>query len=77
MGNTKLCCACAAPLTPDVVGPNPNCCRHCTDEQGNVRPRETIQAGLAQWFRTWQPNLDDETAMVRAEHYMKAMPHWA
>ena len=74
----KFCLSCAAPLSnPEFKGPAENYCKYCTDEQGNVKSREEVQSGIAEWFKTWQPDLDDATAMKRAELYMKAMPHWA
>jgi hypothetical protein len=72
-----FCHSCAAPLVPDFTGPVDNFCKYCTDEQGNVNPREATQVGIAKWFMSWQPGLDQQVAMERAEHYMKAMPHWA
>jgi hypothetical protein len=47
------------------------------DEQGDVRPREAIQAGVAEWFLSWQPGIDRPTAEQRADLYLKAMPKWA
>ena len=73
-----FCHSCTAPLSmPDFKGPAENLCKHCTDEKGNLKPREEIQTGIAQWFKSWQPNLDEETAVKRAEFFMKAMPSWA
>jgi hypothetical protein len=40
---------------PDFKGPAENLCKHCTDEKGNLKPREEIQTGIAQWFKSWQP----------------------
>ena len=48
-----------------------------TDENGNLKSREEILQGCANWLKSWSPDLDDETALKRAEHYMKAMPEWA
>jgi len=74
----KFCHSCTAPLdSPDFKGPADNYCKHCTDEAGNLKPREHVQAGIAQWLKTWQAGIDDATAMVRADHYMKALPAWA
>jgi hypothetical protein len=58
-------------------GPAENYCKFCTDEQGNLKPRNEIKQGCAGWLKSWSPDLDDETALKRAEHYMKAMPEWA
>ncbi|MCK4486945.1 MAG: hypothetical protein KAU38_09310 [Desulfobacterales bacterium] len=74
----KFCHSCAAPLEmPDFKGPAENYCKYCTDEKGNVKSREEVQRGIAEWLKGWQPSLDDEKALARAAHYMKAMPAWA
>jgi hypothetical protein len=74
----KFCRSCAAPLAmPDFKGPTENYCKYCTDEKGVVKTREAVQAGVAQWFLTWQPGVDAKTADQRAATYLKAMPHWA
>jgi len=74
----RFCHSCAAPLDmPDFKGPAQNYCRYCTDERGNLKPREEIQTGVAEWFKSWQPDLDDERALARAASCMKAMPAWA
>jgi hypothetical protein len=62
---------------PDFKGPAEDYCRYCTDEKGTLKSRVEIQRGVAEWFKSWQPNLDDEKALARAESYMKAMPAWA
>ena len=36
-----------------------------------------IHAGVVDWLKTWQPNLDDAKARERATLYLKAMPAWA
>ena len=74
----KFCFSCTAPLNmPEFKGPAENYCKHCTDENGNLKSREEIQKGLAQWFQSWQPNLDEKEALERAAHFMRAMPAWA
>jgi hypothetical protein len=74
----KFCFSCAAPLyLPDFQGPAENYCKHCTDDAGNLKPKNEIQMGVAEWFKVWQPDLTHEKAAARAEHYMKAMPAWA
>ncbi|MFQ6008618.1 MAG: zinc ribbon domain-containing protein [Candidatus Zixiibacteriota bacterium] len=74
----KYCFSCAAPLNmPDFKGPSENYCKYCTDESGNLKSREAIQKGIADWFQSWQTDIDNETALNRAESYMQAMPAWA
>jgi len=76
--NPKFCYACGGPLdNPDFKGPSENYCKYCTDEKGKLKSREEIKQGVAQWFLSWQPDLDKKTALIRAEHYIKAMPAWA
>ena len=74
----KFCHSCAAPLgIPDFKGSADNYCKYCSDEAGNLKLREEVQNGIAQWLKSWQPDLDDTKAMTRAADYMKAMPAWA
>ena len=74
----KFCHSCAAPLSmPDFKGPAEDFCKYCTDEEGNLKPKEDIKSGITQWIKGWQHGIDDETAANRAELYMKSMPAWA
>ena len=74
----KFCFSCAAPIEmPDFKGPAEDYCKYCTDEEGNLKSRDEIQMGVAEWFKAWQPDLDHNKALARAAHYMKAMPAWA
>jgi hypothetical protein len=74
----KFCYSCAVPLdNPDFKGPADNYCKYCTDQNGKLKPKEEIKKGIAQWFSSWQPNLNEQTALKRAEDYMKSMPAWA
>jgi hypothetical protein len=73
----EFCHSCAMPLNEETRAPNTNFCKHCVDDTGNVHPREAIQAGIAQWFKSWQPDIDDAEAQHRASFYLKSMPHWA
>lgn len=74
----KFCYACAAPLgMPEFQGAAENYCKYCTDESGNLKPKEVIEQGIAGWFKSWQPGIDDATALKRAAAYMSAMPAWA
>ena len=74
---TPHCHSCAAPLSGEFRGVSDEYCTHCTDAQGNLRPRAEIQAGVAHWFQTWQPGVTEEQARARAEHYLRSMPAWA
>ena len=74
----KFCYSCAVPLhMPEFQGKAENYCNHCTDEDGELKPRDKIRASMAEWFKTWQPDLNPEEALKRADHYMRAMPAWA
>jgi len=73
----SVCYACGAPLTGDFKGQSEVYCKGCCDGRGQLKPRTDIQRGIAQWFRSWQPNLDESTSLKRADLYMRAMPEWA
>lgn len=62
---------------PDFKGPAEQYCKHCTDEKGNLQPREAILGGITKWLQSWQPGIAEEQAKARAELYMQAMPAWA
>jgi len=32
--------------------------------------------GIAEWLKSWQPDLDEVRALARAAEYMQAMPAW-
>jgi hypothetical protein len=73
-----MCHSCAAPLgVAEFKGPAENYCKYCTDESGKLKSRDAVQQGIAGWFKSWQPGLDDRKALSRAADYMKAMPAWA
>ena len=73
----KHCHACAAPLVGDYQGKSDVYCRQCCDDRGVLKARAEIQQGIAQWFKSWQPDLDDATALKRADLYLRSMPAWA
>ncbi len=73
-----MCHSCAAPLdNPMFKGVTENLCKHCTDEKGNLKPRSEVQRGIAEWMKTWMPEVDNVKAMRRADFYMRSMPIWA
>jgi len=74
----KCCYSCGIPITmPEFKGPSNIYCKHCTDKDGILRPREEIKKGIAIWLQSWQEGLSHEDALIRSEHYMRAMPAWA
>ena len=78
MGPMRFCHSCTAPLTdPMFQGPAEDYCKHCTDEQGNLKDRHEVQRAIAAWFQMWQPDLNEQTALERAGFFMQAMPAWA
>lgn len=75
---STYCLSCGSPLwMDDFKGPAEHYCRHCTNENGQLKSLEDVRMGTAQWLKSWQPNLDDQKAMERASCYLKAMPAWA
>ena len=76
-GTYDYCPSCGMPLDhPDAKGLSEHYCKHCTDEGGELKSRDEIKEGMAGFLMQWQ-HIDRETALKRAEHYMKAMPEWA
>lgn len=74
----KFCHSCTMPLdSPEARGPSKEYCKHCTDEAGNLKPREEVQQGIAMWLRSWQEGITEEQALRRAGRFMQAMPAWA
>jgi hypothetical protein len=74
----KHCHSCGMPISgPGGVTARGNYCEYCSDENGNLKPREVVQAGIAQWLAGFSPNVTPEQCNVRAGHYMAAMPAWA
>jgi hypothetical protein len=74
----KMCHSCAAPLdNPDFRGVAADLCKYCSDETGQLREREKVKYGIAQWFMMWQPGIYMPKALARADIYMNSMPAWA
>ncbi|HHL71954.1 MAG TPA: hypothetical protein ENJ29_05520 [Bacteroidetes bacterium] len=74
----KFCLSCAAPLSnPAFKSASDVYCKYCSDENGQLKSREEVQAAIAHWFESWHPDIDTQKASERAGHYMKAMPAWA
>lgn len=70
----KSCYSCSMPLDEKTHG---NYCQYCTDEKGNLKPREEVKAGLAEWLKDWAPSGTQADFEKRAEHFMQSMPAWA
>ena len=74
---SEYCASCGMPLTmPDIKSRAEEFCKSCADDDGDLKSREDVKNGIAQWLKSWQ-GIDDKEAMKRAEHYMKSMPAWA
>jgi hypothetical protein len=73
----KYCLSCALPLDPSTQNFSVDYCGNCCTADNQLKSREEVARGLAQWMKMWQPGLDDATALERATAYMSAMPAWA
>ncbi len=53
MNGNRFCPSCTMPLmdTPSGKRSQSNYCPHCTDANGNLKPKEEVQAGITGWFR--------------------------
>lgn len=72
------CHSCGMPLSGGFKGKSDIYCSHCTDKDGNFNvTHDEVLRAMAEWFTTWQPDIDDARATKRADHYLKAMPKWA
>ena len=69
------CHSCGMPLNQSNA--RGKYCQYCTDEKGNLLPREAIKAGLADWLKGFSPSDGKTNFERRAEYYMKSMPAWA
>lgn len=73
----KFCHSCLAPLNEEQnTGVSDVYCCHCSDENGNLLPREQVLLIIAEWFMHWQKGLTVSEACRRADLYMRSMPAW-
>ena len=73
----EYCHACAMPLAGEEAGKSKNnLCQYCSDEKGNLVPREQAVQGIAGWLKSWSPPASEEEFQRRAKAYMDAMPAW-
>ena len=70
----KHCQSCGMPLSEES---RESLCQYCLDENGNLKPREAVQAGIAEWLKQWANEEGPADFMKRADNYLKAMPAWA
>ncbi len=74
----KFCNSCGMPLMDETKhDKEENFCKYCADENGKLQPRETVQAGIADWLKLFAPATKGVDFMNRADFYLKAMPAWA
>ncbi len=74
----KFCNSCGIPLDGKVAKEAAeNFCNYCVDDKGDLKPRQVIQAGVADWLKSVAPTEKKGDFMKRADHYLKAMPAWA
>ena len=70
----KFCQSCGMPLADQS---SDQYCQYCTDEKGQLKPREAVREGIAGWLQMFTPNPETVNFKKRAESYLNAMPAWA
>jgi len=74
----KFCHSCGIILDGNIAKEvAPDLCGYCADEKGNLKPKEEVQKGVAEWLKSFAPKDVNADFMKRAENYMNAMPAWA
>ncbi len=74
----KFCHSCGIILDGNIAKEiAPNYCGYCADENGNLKPKEVVQSGVADWLKSFSPSDGNPDFMKRAENYLNAMPAWA
>ena len=74
----QQCLSCFMPVSEISEPPEKTLyCSYCTDEAGELLPREQIQAGVAEWLKSLTPEDEETDYMKRADYYLKASPAWA
>lgn len=74
----KFCHSCGMPLEGEMgKTARGNFCRYCTDESGNLYPKEAVKKGISEFLASWAIEKEGVDFGARAEAYMKAMPAWA
>ena len=75
--NTRFCISCGMPLDDTTQNTSGNYCDYCITSNGQLKSREEVSQGIAQYLKMLQPDIDDAKALTRAASYMNAMPAWA
>lgn len=74
----RFCHSCGMPLDGKMgTVTESDFCQYCTDENGKLKPREVVQAGIVEWLKMFAPKGTNPNFTKRADNYMKAMPAWA
>lgn len=74
----KYCHSCGMPVTNETAAEKTDkYCQYCADDNGDLKSREEIKAGIAQWLNGFTPEDKEADYNKRAEFYMKSMPAWA
>lgn len=74
----KFCRSCGIILDGNIAKEAvPNYCGYCVDEKGDLKPKQEIQVGIAEWLKCFAPQEGNPDFMKRADSYMKALPAWA
>ncbi len=74
----KFCQSCGIILDGSIAKETAKgCCGYCVDEKGDLKQKEIIQTGIAEWLKSFADKKDGVDFMKRAESYMNAMPAWA
>ncbi|MBN1998705.1 hypothetical protein JW935_14190 [candidate division KSB1 bacterium] len=72
------CLSCGMPISgEDGKDRRGDYCLYCTDESGNLYPRQVVQKGVAEWLKQFGPQDPAIDYMQRADLYLSAMPAWA
>ena len=73
----KFCFSCGAPLKEEYANKaSDKFCNFCADENGKLKDRKIVQEGVAMWLKGMDPSNTSSDFMVRADHYLNAMPAW-
>lgn len=74
----QFCQSCGMPINEETRNAVSQIyCRYCTNESGDLKPREAVQAGVCEWLKMFAPEPSGVDFMKRADNYLKAMPAWA
>ncbi|HLV09050.1 MAG TPA: zinc ribbon domain-containing protein [Halanaerobiales bacterium] len=73
----KYCLSCGMPIQGGAADTSGKYCQYCTDDNGNLKLREEVKAGITQWLQSITPEDTNADYEKRAEYYLKSMPAWA